>query len=53
MSCMSIPVIASDKNKPEYMFPSIEMFFYVETAINRKQTDSIFKSYNFNETVCW
>ena len=29
------------------------MFFYVETATQRKQNDSIFKSYESNEIVCW
>ena len=27
--------------------------FYVETATKRKQNDSIFKSYDFNEIICW
>ena len=31
----------------------IERFFNVETAIKREKNDSIFKSYNFNETVGW
>ena len=60
MSFTSIPVIANDKNKSECIFSSIEMFFiqklpqffYVETATKRKQNDSFFKSYDFNETVC-
>ena len=48
----SIPVIANDKNKPECIFFYIESFFFnVETAFKRKKNDSIFKSYNFNETV--
>ena len=51
MSFTGIPVIDNDKNKPECIFPSIEMF-YVETATKRKQNDSIFKSYDFKETVC-
>ena len=54
MSFTSIPVIANDKNKPECIFYFfIERFFNVETAIKREKNDSIFKSYNFNETVCW
>ena len=37
-----------------YYFFFIESFFFnVETAIKRKKNDFIFKSYNFNETVCW
>ena len=36
-----------------YKETATEMFFYVETATKRKQNDSIFKSYDFNETVCW
>ena len=28
MSITSIPVIANDKNKPECIFSSIDMFFY-------------------------
>ena len=47
----SIPVIANDENKPECIFFYIERFFNVETAFKRKKNDSIFKSYNFNETV--
>ena len=54
MSFTSIPVIANDKNKPECIFFFIERFFNVETAIKRKKNIySIFKSYNFNENVCW
>ena len=54
MSFTSIPVIANDKNKPECIFYFfIERFFNVETAIKREKNDSIFKSYTFNETVCW
>ena len=55
MSFTSIPVIANDKNKPECIFYFfIERFFNVETATKRrKKNDSIFNSYNFNETVCW
>ena len=52
MSYTSILVIASDKNTPECIFSSTEMYFYVETASKRKQNDSIFKSYDFNEIVC-
>ena len=52
MSFSSIPVIAYDKNKPECIFSCIEMFFYIETTTKRKQNDSIFQSYDFNETVC-
>ena len=52
MSFTSIPVIANDKNKPECIFFFIENFFNVETATKRNN-DSIFKSYKFNETVCW
>ena len=53
MSFTSIPVIASDKNKPECIFSSIEMYYYLETAIKRKQNHFIFKLYEFNEIVCW
>ena len=55
MSFTSIPVIANDKNKPEciFYFFIVESFFNVETAIKREKNDSIKKSYNFNETVCW
>ena len=53
MSITSILVIANDKNILESIFSSIEMVFYVEFATKRKQNDSIFKSYDFNETVCW
>ena len=53
MSFTSIPVIASDKNKPDCIFSSTGMYFYVETATERKQNDSIFKSYDFKEIVCW
>ena len=38
--------------KTECIFSSIE-FFYVEIATKRKQSDSVFKSYDFNEIVCW
>ena len=49
MSFTSIPVIANDKTKPEYIFSSIEMFlfFYVETTTKRKQNNSVFQSYHF------
>ena len=53
MSFKSIPVIANDKNKLECIFFFIERFFNVENAIMREKNDSVFKSYNFNETVCW
>ena len=54
MAFTSIPVIANYKNKPECIFYFfIERFFNIETAIKRKKNDSIFKSYNFNESVCW
>ena len=33
MSFKSIPVIANDKNKPEYFFSLLKGFFNVETAI--------------------
>ena len=46
MSFTSIPVIASDKNKPECIFSSIEMYYFLETATERKQNHSIFKSYD-------
>ena len=50
----SIPVIDNDKYKPECFFlSSIEMLFYVETTTKRKQNDSIFKLFDFKETVCW
>ena len=52
MSFTSVPVKANDKNKPEFIISYIEKF-YVETATKRIQNDSIFKSYDFNETVCW
>ena len=29
------------------------VFFSVETATKSKQNDSIFKSYDFNQIVCW
>ena len=48
-----IPVIANDKNKPECIFLILKCFFYLETATKRKQNDSVFKSYDFNEIVCW
>ena len=52
MSIILIPVIGNDKNKSECIFSSIEMFFfYLETATKRKQNDSIFKLFDFNETV--
>ena len=50
MSFTSIPVIANDKNKPKCIFSSIESF-YVETAIKRKQNNSVFKSYGFNDML--
>ena len=51
MSFMSILAIANDKNKPECILSSTEMLFFdVETAIKRKQSNSIFKLYDFNET---
>ena len=53
MSFSSVPVIANDKNKPEFSFTYIVMFFYVETDTKRKQNDSTFKSYDFNEIVFW
>ena len=53
MSFTSIPEIVSDKNTPACIFSSTEMYFYVETATKRNQNDSIFKSYDFNEIVCW
>ena len=53
MSFSSVPVIVNDKNKPECISSSFQMFFFVETATKRKQNDSIFKSYDFNGTVCW
>ena len=53
MSFTSIPVIANDKNKTECILFFIERFVNVETAIKRKKNESIFKSFNFNETVCW
>ena len=42
-------------NQNVFFFFFIERFFNLETAIMRekKQNDFIFKSYNFNETVCW
>ena len=52
MSFTSMPVIANNKNKQECIFSLLKGFFNVETAIKRKN-GSIFKSYNFNETVCW
>ena len=53
MSFLSIQVIANDKNNLEYIFFFIERFFNVETAIKRKKNVSIFRSYNFKETVYW
>ena len=50
MPFTSVPVKANDKNKPEFI---ISEKFYVETATKRKQNDSIFKSCDFNEIVCW
>ena len=39
MSFTSIPAIANDKNKPEFIFCFfIESFINVETAIKRKKT---------------
>ena len=52
ISFTPIPIMANDKNKPECIFLVLKCF-YVETAIKRKQNDSIFKSYDFNEIVCW
>ena len=54
MSFTSLPVIVNDKDKPGCVFFSyIEMFLYVETATDRVQNDSIIKSYDFNNIVCW
>ena len=54
MSFTSISVIDNDKNKPECIFSSIEMFFlYIETATKRKQNNSIFKSCDLKETLYW
>ena len=54
MSFTSIPVIANDKNKPECMvFFSLLKGFLMLKLLSREKTDSIFKSYNFNEIVCW
>ena len=51
----SVPVIANDTNTPECIFSSIEMcvVVFLETATKRKQNYSVFKSYDFNGTVCW
>ena len=40
------------KNKLECIFSYIDIF-YVETVTKRKQIDSSFKAYDFNEIVCW
>ena len=52
MSFTSIPVMANDKNKPECVFFFIESFL-CRNCYQEKKNDSIFNSYNFNETVCW
>ena len=35
------------------MYFSYIDIFYVETVTKRKQIDSSFKAYDFNEIVCW
>ena len=49
MSFTSIPVMTNDKNEPECIFSNIDMLFDVETETKRKQTNSIFKTYDFNK----
>ena len=48
MSITSTLVIDNNKNKSECIFSSRNVF-YVETATQRKQNDSIFKSFDFNK----
>ena len=49
MSIISTPVIDNNKNKSKCILSSRNVF-YVETATKRKQNDSIFISFDFNET---
>ena len=48
MSFTSIPVIANDKTKPEYIFSSIEMFLFFMSKLLPKENKTILSS---NHTI--